>query len=183
MTQPANINLATTKTTGRTEPAAFAGELNAIINAFLSLHGGAARPAYAVAGLIWTDTDTGEVFLFDGASDLLASVGGLRSQNHGELTIATGVVTTTGPGTFSVDTEADAASDDLDTITATNMSDGDVVILKAADSTRTVVIKNGTGNINCGADVTLDNALDRAMLQWDSAATAWVLLASNSNGA
>ncbi len=183
MSQSSDFALPTTKTPGQTEPVNILAELNSIFAAFASSHGGPSRPSYAVAGLIWRDTDTGEVFLYDGSNDLRISVGGLRSQNHGELTIATGAVTTTGPGTFSVDTEADAATDDLDTITATNMADGDVVILKAADSARTVVIKNGTGNINCGADVTLDNALDRAMLQYDLGATAWVLVSSNSNGA
>lgn len=183
MSQPTNINVATTKTTGRTEPANFTAELNDIINAFLSSHGGASRPSYAVAGLIWQDTDTDELFLYDGTNDLLISAGGVRSQLQGTLTIATGAVTPTGPGTFIIDTEASAATDDLDTLTATNMADGDVIVVMAANSARTVVIKNGTGNIACGADVTLDNVLDRAVLQWDNGNSSWVLLSSSNNGA
>lgn len=182
MSQAANINVATTQTTGRTEPANFTAEINAIVNSLLSANSGATAPSYLLAGTVWLDTDDNRLYMYDGTSWLTISVGGLRSQVLAELTIATGAVTPTGPGTLVIDTEADAATDDLDTMTATNMADGDVVVVKAADSARTVVIKNGTGNINCGADVTLDNALDRAVLQYDLGATAWVLLSSASNG-
>lgn len=183
MSQPTNINVATTTTAGRTEPANFTAEINAIVNGLLSSHSNASAPSYLLAGTVWLDTDDNRLYMYDGTSWLTVSVGGLRSQVQSELTIATGAVIPTGPGTFPVDTEADAATDDLDTITATNVADGDVVILKAADSARTVVIKDGTGNIASGADVTLDNALDRAVLQYDLGATTWVLLSSNSNGA
>lgn len=70
MSQATNINVATTQTVGRTEPVNFTAEMNAIFNAFLSSHSGAIRPAYAVAGLVWTDTDTGQQFYFDGTNDL-----------------------------------------------------------------------------------------------------------------
>lgn len=182
MSQPTNINVATSATTGRTEPANFTTELNAIFNAFLSAHGGSSRPSYAVAGIVWRDTDDGALYLYDGSNDLLISAGGLRSQQWAELTIATGAVTPTGPGTFLVDTESDAASDDLDTLTATNMTDGDIVILRAASGARSVVIKHATGNIQCGSDFTLDNEYDRAVLQWDNGNSAWVMLAAQSNG-
>lgn len=177
MSQATYINVAETATTGRTEPANFTAELNAIFDAFLSAHGGASRPTYAVAGMVWRDTDTGRLFMYDGTSDIPVMLGGERA----ELTIATGAVTPLMAGTQVIDTEADAATDDLDTITATNMVAGDIVILKAADSARTVVVKNGTGNIVCGSDFSLDNAQDRIALQYDG--TNFVLLYSANNGA
>ncbi|MEO0594764.1 MAG: hypothetical protein AAF126_01500 [Chloroflexota bacterium] len=61
-----------------------------------------------------------------------------------ELTIASGVITVTG-NHHSVDTQSDASSDDLDTINGG--STGDTVVLFANNDSRTVVIKNGTGNI------------------------------------
>jgi len=73
-----------------------------------------------------------------------------------ELTIASGVVTIPAGGTrFTIDTESDAASDDVDTISGGN--DGDVITLFAAHTDRTVVLKNGTGNIILASDVSLDD--------------------------
>lgn len=172
MSQATNINVATSSTAGRTEPANFTAEINGALNAFLSSHSGASAPSYKLAGTVWLDTDTNCLFMYDGTNWIPIPQGGVRS----ELTIATGAITPTLAGTIVVDTESDAASDDLDTITATNMNDGDIIILKAADSARTVVVKNGTGNIACGADFSLDNVLDRIMLQWDNGASSWVAI-------
>ena len=73
------------------------------------------------------------------------------------LTIATGVVTATG-SFHLVDTEASAATDDLDTINGG--SDGDVLYLQAANIARTVVVKDGTGNLLLSGDFSLDNTND-----------------------
>lgn len=71
-----------------------------------------------------------------------------------ELTIATGAITVT-QALHTVDTESDAASDNLDTIT---MDDGDMAYLRAAHTDRTVVIRHGQDNIITadGADISLD---------------------------
>lgn len=71
-----------------------------------------------------------------------------------ELTISSGAITVTA-GNHTVDTEGDAASDNLDTInggTANNF-----VLLRAENTARTVVIKHGTGNVylNGAADFDL----------------------------
>lgn len=70
-------------------------------------------------------------------------------------TIASGAITIT-DSFHTVDTEASAASDDLDTINGGNS--GDILYLAAANDARTVVLKHGTGNIylNGGTDVSLD---------------------------
>lgn len=106
--------------------------------------------------------------------------GGIAFPTVGELTIATGAITVT--GTFHrVDTEADAASDDLDTINGG--IDGAVIILRAADSTRTVVVKDGTGNIQCAGDFSMDNAQDTITLIYSGALTAWLEISRSDNGA
>lgn len=97
-----------------------------------------------------------------------------------ELTVASGAVVPTN-GMHAVDTESDAASDDLDTLTATNAVAGDVVTLQAANSARTVVVKDGTGNIQCGGDRTLDNAQDTVTLRYDG--SNWLEIAFAGNAA
>jgi hypothetical protein len=72
---------------------------------------------------------------------------------------------------YSVDTESAAASDNLDTISGAN--EGDLIFIKAANSARTVVIRDGQGNIltKGGASLSLDNTDDLAILFYDG--TAW----------
>lgn len=45
-----------------------------ILDAQLSAHGGTSRPAYAIAGTVWRDTDTGQLYLYDGTNDLEIAV-------------------------------------------------------------------------------------------------------------
>jgi len=81
---------------------------------------------------------------------------------------------------FSIDTEADAASDDLDTITGTNFAVGDVLIVSANSSSRTVVLKDATGNLQLSGDITLDNAQDTAALVWNGG--NWLEVSNANNG-
>lgn len=85
----------------------------------------------------------------------------LKLTHGGFLTIASGVITATASFHY-VDTEGGAASDDLDTINGG--STGQILILQSASSSRTVVIKNGTGNIDCKADISLDKNRDAIAL-------------------
>ncbi len=93
-----------------------------------------------------------------------------------ELTIATGAVTFTGGADtrtyFLLDTESDAASDDLDTC---NCTAGSEVVVYAADDARTV-------NITCGDGPTfsLDHTSDRAELH--CVATNTMQIASRESG-
>jgi len=118
-----------------------------------------ADPAMA-AGTVYTDTiaevTSGAGVTIDG---LLIKDGTIKVSNGGELTIATGAITVTG-GYHTVDTEADAASDDLDTITG--LAVGETVTLSAANGARTVVLKHGVDNIYCpnGQDVALGELYD-----------------------
>jgi hypothetical protein len=90
-----------------------------------------------------------------------------------ELTISGGVVTINQSLT-SIDTESDAASDDLETILGG--VEGDFLLLKAENTARTVVIKHGTGNIysNSGADFSLDSTEKIALLIYNG--TNWILI-------
>jgi hypothetical protein len=63
------------------------------------------------------------------------------------LTIAAGAVTPT-VALVKVDTEGSAATDDLDTIATTNHPDGRIIVLRSADPSRVVTVKNGSGNIS-----------------------------------
>lgn len=95
----------------------------------------------------------------------------LRVPVSAELTIASGAVTRTG-SFHTVDTEGDAASDDLATISGGTV--GDVLIVYPASDARTVVLDHGTGNILCGGatDITLDQSIDWALLIYDG--TNWL---------
>jgi hypothetical protein len=92
-----------------------------------------------------------------------------------ELTIASGSITPT-QNWHTVDTEADAASDDLDTIVASGVSDGFVLFFRANNTARTVVVKHNTGNIVCfgAADISLDETYKSVRLIYDATLTKWV---------
>lgn len=110
----------------------------------------------------------------------------------GDTTIAAGVISLDWssywlnaaiehPSFITVDTEAAAATDDLDTINGTGVRNGQVIVLQAANSARTVVAKDGTGNLRLAGDMTLDNAEDTLTLIRRS--TTWCEMARSNNGA
>lgn len=78
-----------------------------------------------------------------------------------DTTIAAGAITVTS-SFHRVDTEAAAATDDLATINGG--SNGTLLILKPFSSARTVVVKDGTGNLHLAGDFSLTNTLDTIML-------------------
>jgi hypothetical protein len=101
--------------------------------------------------------------------------------------IAAGVLTITGTvasinknlSRINVDTEGAAATDDL--VTIDGGVSGDILILAAADSGRTVVCKDGTGNMSLAGDFSLDNTADRIVLMYEG--TTWFELSRSDNGA
>lgn len=84
-----------------------------------------------------------------------------------ELTIAAGVITPTG-FQHRVDTEADAAADNLDQIALTNLPDGSEVRLVPENAARVATLRhlNGTGTPGTNGEMVLSNdenfALDHA---------------------
>lgn len=80
------------------------------------------------------------------------------------LVIASGVITVpAGVRMIYVDTESSAASDDLDTISGG--ATGDLIVIRAVSSSRTVVLKDGTGNLALNGDFSCDNAEDSILLR------------------
>jgi len=100
----------------------------------------------------------------------LDKLGNITLQAATELSIAIGGVTQT-QMYHTIDTEADTATDDLDTIT---QAAGHFILIRAANDARDVVVKHGTGNIRlrAGADITLDTTEKALMLFWTG--TNWV---------
>jgi hypothetical protein len=100
--------------------------------------------------------------------------GRLQFTDATELTIASGVITVT-QNYHKVDTQSDASSDDLDTITAgTNVGAGFLLHLRVESAARTVVLKAGTSgadNLDIGSDVTLDESYKTQSLVYDG--TNW----------
>jgi hypothetical protein len=81
-----------------------------------------------------------------------------RLADFTELTIASGAITVT-QTIHTVDTESNAASDDLDTITAA-YGVGEIIHLTPDNTARTIVVKHNTGNILLadGADFSMDTS-------------------------
>ena len=95
-----------------------------------------------------------------------------------ELTIATGVITITG-SIHMVDTEGDASTDDLDTISG--FADGGLLVLRAIDDTHTVVLKDGTGNLLLAGDFSLTHRADSIILGFTAALNQWYEISRSDN--
>lgn len=93
------------------------------------------------------------------------------------LTISGGVITVS-KSRVIVDTEGAAATDDLDTINGGE--DGAILFIRISNSSRSVVLKHGTGNLNHArtgdSDVTLSNNDELRMYVYVSAVSAWVYI-------
>jgi hypothetical protein len=87
----------------------------------------------------------------------------LGSGTTTSLTIESGAVLVT-ESVHTIDTEASASTDDLDTLNTANIGDGQIVVLSADSSSRTVVVKDGTGNLRLNGDFTMDHSRDRIVL-------------------
>jgi hypothetical protein len=97
------------------------------------------------------------------------------------LTIAAGAVTIT-QSVHKIDTAADGATDDLDTISGG--SNDQLLLLRAENAARTVVVKNDTGNILLGGDdVELDDANKFLLLIYDSGLSKWLIAGGSGSGA
>lgn len=97
-----------------------------------------------------------------------------------ELTIATGAITVTSAH-HTVDTQADAGSDELDTISG--LAAGQLAYLRAENDARSVVVKHGTGNIYTlsAADITLDTD-DKGVLVFSPDGTRVFVVGDGNSG-
>jgi len=90
-----------------------------------------------------------------------------------ELTINAGRSVTITKSYHAIDTLADAATDNLDTIAG--VAEGRIVILCAEHTDRTVVLRNGIGNLILGADISLDDTNKHVALICDAAGNMHLL--------
>lgn len=90
-------------------------------------------------------------------ADQANAVAGSIAFTSSELTIATGSVAAV-RSHHTIDTEADDATDDLDTITVAGVSDGALIMLRLANAARVVTLKHGVDNLNLkdGLDTVLE---------------------------
>ncbi len=103
----------------------------------------------------------------------------IRGDLYGQLTIATGAITVRA-SYHRVDTEASAATDDLDTINGGQS--GMRLVLQTVSNGRDVTIKNGTGNIIlAGSDFTLDRDQDTIELIYNGVKSEWHELSRSNN--
>lgn len=86
------------------------------------------------------------------------------------LTLAEGVITRT-QRRHIVDTEGQAATDDLDTING--FADGEELILVIADALRSVVVKGSGGNIDMATDFTMSTLRHVLYLRYNLNAAKW----------
>ncbi|MFP6583152.1 MAG: hypothetical protein VCD00_11445 [Candidatus Hydrogenedentota bacterium] len=105
--------------------------------------------------------------------------GFLNMGMEADLEIATGVITVT-QTRHTVDVEGGVdSSDDLDTINGG--TDGDLVLLRAKNGGRTIIItENGNIAVN-GTTRTLDYRDDRILLTYSSFALKWIEVAFANN--
>lgn len=116
-----------------------------------------------------------DTFVYDNNGNVIRKI----SNNNGEeLTIDAGVVSVVS-NFHLVDTEGDAASDDLDTVNGGFI--GMTLILKAANDARTVVVKDGTGNLKTNGDFSLTHTDDTIALIYDG--TNWLEISRSDNAA
>jgi len=148
-------------------------------------------PSYTLASPVTGDWipfyDTGSGAMRRANFSSFASSGGGSGPDAGgasELTIAAGAVAVTGNHHY-IDTQGDAATDDLETLGG-SPADGDVVFLYAANDARTVVIKHNAGDIYCwgGSDVTLDANNKAVQAIYSGLYSRWMVLggATSSGG-
>ncbi len=127
-----------------------------------------------------------EFAYFDGSSSAtkienyttLNNIGNfIRLVDQSSVTIASGVITVTGANAF-IDTEGSASTDDLDTINGG--SSGDILICTANNGSRTVVLKDGSGNLKLAGDFSLDTINDKIVLIKNSSGN-WCELSRSNN--
>lgn len=140
-------------------------------------------PKTWVANNVFTAAEL-NTYLRDNLNILKTSIndsGYLSVVDSTEVTIASGVITVT-QNFHTVDTESDAASDNLDTITAgTSVVAGHILVLQAEHNARSVVLNRGSSTLelNVSGDMTLDHTDDSITLIYDG--TNWTELARSDN--
>lgn len=153
---------------------------NTAINGDVQVTGGAIIPGSG--GIDWRagvgvtavmTADSSGIVISDGG----ISVDGFIRPGGSAQTISGGVITATTTQT-TVDTQAAAATDDLDTINGGTT--GDIIIIHTINSAHDVVIRDGVGNISCPANRTLSHVDDMWMGMYNGARWVEISYADNA---
>jgi len=116
-----------------------------------------ANPIKTFADDINANASTAGTLTVVNTADQPNLMAGSYSYASSELTTATGSVAAV-RSHHTIDTQADAGTDDLDTITVAGVSDGAILYLRLANAARVVTLKDNTGNIQTknNEDIVLD---------------------------
>jgi DUF4097 and DUF4098 domain-containing protein YvlB len=108
--------------------------------------------------------------------------GYLDFKTQTELTISSGAITPT-QNYHSVDTEGNAATDNLDTISITNATDGFILFLRQNNDARDVTIRHAIGNIKCAGavDIAFSSTLSIVMCIYDDPLSSWLAFPAGDN--
>lgn len=135
--------------------------------------GGQIDHGAALVGL--GDSDHAAHYDVNGLKDiegiLQLNVGAVAEIVAGEITVNRSCV--------YVETEGGIPADNLDIINPSGVAArGSILFVRAADTTHTVVIRDGIGNISCrsAGDITLDDNDQMAMFIFSSAASLWIFI-------
>jgi len=145
---------------------------------------GAANASKVISNNIIEATSSTLVKLFDDDANLIERnnlFNGATIIPTPTYTIASGSITIGINDLIFVDTEGSAATDDLDTITAGGW--GQRVLIKAASSSRTVVLKDGTGNLALAGDFSLTHGADTIELFYNKGNAVWQEISRSDNTA
>lgn len=157
-----------------------------IVNATCRLFWSSVDTQTSGAGYSYIVDDQVNSITYTGSSSMMGLINGgtllpfkLGIQAQTNLTISAGAVTISG-SSHKVDTSG-GASEDLNTISGGVT--GQLLVLRALNGSRTVVLKHATGNIQMtgAADFSLDNTNDVALLFYDG--TNWLGINGSNNGA
>lgn len=145
----------------------------------LLLQGVTSDFADLIDGMLWyrSDLDKFRAQINNVTYNLAVEAGPQILGSFSELTIASGVITVT-TSAHTVDTESDAASDDLDSISGGTT--GQILVLRAANGGRTVNLIDGLP-LRLNGNFALDNAEDTITLICQG--STWYEIARSDNGA
>jgi len=140
-------------------------------------------PKTWVAGTVLTASDL-NTYLRDNQNTILTCLndsGRIEFENADELTISSAAITVV-KNFYRVDTESDASSDTLSTITlGTDVGEGFVLVLRLENTAREVVLDSGGTNIDIPSDFTMNANNPVVMMIYDG--TNWRMISGGGAGA
>lgn len=128
----------------------------------------------AAGDLFWRDKANASTQLNSSSSGSFVVLG-----DGSTITIAGGSVTPT-TGYHEVATEGGGATDDLDTIVGSGLTEGSILVIRPDSSANTVVAKDDAGgNLRLAGDFTMDHTEDTLTLIWSG--VVWYEISRSDN--